>query len=150
MNWRVTVGSREVRVDLARLPDLRQVQPGVYSMLRDGRSLLFRVAPVNGAVVVDVEGREYRVEARDPRAGGRHGRHTLGEGRQNIIAPMPGKVMRVLVAEGDSVQPGQGLAVVEAMKMQNEVRAPREGRVVSLRAKPGDAVTAGAVLLVLE
>ena len=150
MNWRVTVGSREVRVDLARLPDLRQVQPGVYSMLRDGRSLLFRVAPVNGAVVVDVEGREYRVEARDPRAGGRHGRHTLGEGRQNIIAPMPGKVMRVLVAEGDSVQPGQGLAVVEAMKMQNEIRAPKDGRVTAIRVAEGAAVAGGETLAEVE
>lgn len=150
MNWRVSVGDRQVQVDLAKLPDVREVEPGVYSVLQDGRSLLFRVAPVDGAVLVDVEGREYKVQARDPRAGGRRGRHTLGEGRQNICAPMPGKVVRVLVTDGDAVQHGQGLAVVEAMKMQNEVRSPREGRVVAVRAKAGDTVTAGAVLATIE
>jgi biotin carboxyl carrier protein len=150
MNWRVVVGDREIPIDLAKLPDLREVEPGVYSVLLDGRSLLFRVAPVEGAVLVNVKGREYRVEARDPRAGARHGRHTLGEGRQNICAPMPGKVIRVLAAEGDAVQHGQGLAVVEAMKMQNEVKAPRDGRVIAIRAKAGDAVTAGAVLVTIE
>lgn len=150
MNWRVVVGDREIPIDLAKLPDMREVEPGVYSVLQDGRSFLFRVAPVNGAVLVSVAGRDYKVVASDPRAGGRHGRHTLGEGRQNIGAPMPGKVIRVLVAEGDAVQHGQGLAVVEAMKMQNEVRAPRDGRVVAIKAKAGDAVTAGAVLLTIE
>ncbi len=150
MNWRVSVGDREIPVDLAKLPDLREVEPGVYSVLQDGHSFLFRVAPVNGAVVVDVKGREYKVEARDPRAGGRRGRHTLGEGRQNISAPMPGKVVRVLVVEGDQVQSGHGLAVVEAMKMQNEVKAPREGRIVAVRAKAGDTVAAGAVLVTIE
>jgi biotin carboxyl carrier protein len=150
MNWRVSVGDREIPIDLAKLPDLREVEPGVYSVLQDGRSLLFRVAPINGAVLVTVNGEEYKVEARDPRAAGRHGRHTIGEGRQNICAPMPGKVVRMLVGEGDAVQHGQGLAVVEAMKMQNEVRAPRDGKVVAMKAKPGDAVTAGAVLLVIE
>jgi len=150
VNWRVAVGDREIKVDLAKLPDVREVEPGVYSVLQDGRSLVFRVAPINGAVLVDVEGREYKIEARDPRAGGRHGRHTIGEGRQNICAAMPGKVVRVLVAEGDAVTPGHGLAVVEAMKMQNEVKAPREGKVVAVRVKPGETVTAGAVLVTIE
>jgi len=150
MNWRVAVGDREIPVDLAKLPELKEVEPGVYSVLLDGRSLVFRVAPMNGAVLVDVEGHEYKVEARDPRAAGRHGRHTVGEGRQNIFAPMPGKVIRMLVSEGDQVHTGQGLAVVEAMKMQNEVKAPRDGRIVAIRAKAGDTVTAGAVLVTME
>lgn len=150
MNWRVAVGNREIQVDLAKLPELKEVEPGIYSVLLDGRSLVFRVAPVNGAVLVDVNGREYKVEARDPRAAGRHGRHTVGEGRQNISAPMPGKLIRLLVGEGDAVHAGQGLAVVEAMKMQNEVKAPREGRIVAVRAKAGDTVTAGAVLVTIE
>ena len=150
MNWRVAVGDREIKVDLAKLPDVREVEPGVYSVLLDGRSLVFRVAPMNGAVLVDVAGREYKVEARDPRAGGRHGRHTIGEGRQNICAPMPGKVVRVLVADDETVNAGQGLAVVEAMKMQNEVRAPRAGKVVGIRVKPGETVNAGAVLVTIE
>jgi len=56
---------------------------------------------------------------------------------------MPGKVVRVLVAEGDTVEAGQGLLVVEAMKMQNEIKAPRSGRVVALAAREGATVAAG-------
>ena len=72
------------------------------------------------------------------------------EGRQNVTAPMPGKVVRLLVADGDSVQAGQGIAVVEAMKMQNEMKAPRSGRVAALAVHEGDTVGAGAVLAVIE
>jgi biotin carboxyl carrier protein len=59
---------------------------------------------------------------------------------------MPGKVVRVLVAVGDEVAAGQGLLVVEAMKMQNEMKAPRPGKVLSLSAAEGSTVTAGEVL----
>ncbi len=63
---------------------------------------------------------------------------------------MPGKVIRILVKEGDDVEAGQGLAVVEAMKMQNELKALRAGRVVRVPAKDGDTVGAGDVLVTLE
>ncbi|HSB13592.1 MAG TPA: acetyl-CoA carboxylase biotin carboxyl carrier protein subunit, partial [Bryobacteraceae bacterium] len=65
-------------------------------------------------------------------------------------APMPGKVVRVLAAEGDLVEAGQGLLVVEAMKMQNEVKAPKAGRVAALAAREGGTVAAGDVLAVIE
>jgi biotin carboxyl carrier protein len=68
------------------------------------------------------------------------------EGRQEILAPMPGKIVRVLVAVGESVEAGQGLLVVEAMKMQNEIRSPKNGKVERLLAKEGQAVNAGEVL----
>jgi biotin carboxyl carrier protein len=63
---------------------------------------------------------------------------------------MPGKVVRVLVREGDEVEEGQGLVVVEAMKMENEIPAPRAGRVSAVKARPGLAVEAGATLVVVE
>jgi biotin carboxyl carrier protein len=63
---------------------------------------------------------------------------------------MPGKVVRVLVAAGDPVEAGQGIAVVEAMKMQNEMKAPRAGKVLSVPAKEGDTVAAGEVLATIE
>ena len=63
---------------------------------------------------------------------------------------MPGKVLAVHVSEGDRVRRDQGLLIVEAMKMQNELRAPRDGVVAALRAKVGDAVAAGATLAVIE
>jgi biotin carboxyl carrier protein len=69
---------------------------------------------------------------------------------QDVKAPMPGKVIRLLVREGDEVQAGQGLAVVEAMKMQNELKALRAGRVLRVAVKDGATVGAGDVLVTLE
>ncbi len=97
-----------------------------------------------------VNGAPMAVELFDPRASRpRHG-SAAGRGRLNIAAPMPGKVVRVLVSQGDAVEEGQGLVVVEAMKMQNEMKSPKAGRVVEVRAKPDSAVGAGEVLMVVE
>ena len=99
---------------------------------------------------IRVNGRALSVEVFDPRdmrsrtAGG------AGEGRQNVAAMMPGKVVRVLVAPGDAVEAGQGLVVVEAMKMQNEMKSPKAGRVIEVKAKPDQTVFAGEVLVVIE
>ena len=71
-------------------------------------------------------------------------------GSAKIVAPMPGKVVRVLVEVGAVVEAGAGIMVVEAMKMQNEMKAPKSGTVVSLNAAPGETVNAGAVLAVIE
>jgi biotin carboxyl carrier protein len=67
-----------------------------------------------------------------------------------VLAPMPGKVVRVLVEEGQEVEAGAGLVVVEAMKMQNELKSPKKGTVAELRARPGATVNAGDVLAVVE
>ena len=75
---------------------------------------------------------------------------SVSRGRLEVAAPMPGKVVRLLVAAGDAVDLGQGLIVVEAMKMQNEIKARKAGRVVEVRTKPDAAVTAGEILLVVE
>ena len=75
---------------------------------------------------------------------------TRVSGPARIAAPMPGKLVRVLVSPGQDVQAGQGLVVVEAMKMENEIRAPRSGRVKDLPAREGQAVEAGALLVVVE
>ena len=71
-------------------------------------------------------------------------------GPANVTAPMPGKIVRLLVAPGDEVAAGQGLVVMEAMKMENELRAPRAGRVQSVAAREGQAVETGALLVVIE
>ncbi len=91
------------------------------------------------------------MEVTDPRVwrGRRHGALEV-EGRQQVTAPMPGKVVRVLVSEGDAVEAGQGLLVVEAMKMQNEIRSPKNGKVEKLLAREGLAVNAGDVLAWVE
>jgi biotin carboxyl carrier protein len=72
------------------------------------------------------------------------------QGRQRVSVPMPGKVMAVLVSEGDVVEKGQGLVIVEAMKMENEVRSPSAGTVKDIRVKAGDTVVGGAVLVIVE
>src|SRR5262249_33946117 len=120
------------------------------SVVLGGRSLEVRLLREPQGWSAEVEGRRFQVEARDPRNASPRSKTALGAGRRNISAPMPGKVIRVLVQEGDRVAAGQGLGVVEAMKMQNEMKASRPGRVVSVLAKPGNTIGAGDTLVVLE
>ena len=72
------------------------------------------------------------------------------EGSQSVIAPMPGKVVRLLVKAGEAVEAGKGILVVEAMKMQNEVRSPKSGKIERLLVSEGQAVSAGEVLAVVS
>jgi biotin carboxyl carrier protein len=122
-------------------------EPGVYSILMNGRSYDARVEEAPGGIlVVVIDGFRFEVEVRDPRRrAGRPGAKGV-DGVQSLTAPMPGKVVRVLVNTGDAVEAGQGLVVVEAMKMQNEIKAPRPGRVLALPAREGATVAAGEVL----
>ena len=84
------------------------------------------------------------------RFGGRGAQAAQAVGTQQVVAPMPGKVLRVLVKPGDQVKARQGLVVVEAMKMENELRSPKDGRVVSVPAIEGMSVEAGRLLVVVE
>ena len=126
--------------------DVEVPEPGVYSVLIDGRSYEARVEETAAALVVVIDGRRFEIEARDPRRFSRKGGATGSDGVQAIAAPMPGKIVRVLVQVGDEVAAGQGLLVVEAMKMQNEMKAARAGKVLSMTASEGATVTAGEVL----
>ena len=73
-----------------------------------------------------------------------------GHGEQAVVAPMPGRVVRLLVQPGDEVAARQGVVVVEAMKMENELRSPKAGRVKEVNVAPGASVEAGRVLLIVE
>ena len=100
---------------------------------------------------VTIHGRNHEVKIIDPkrlRSGQNSDRHHHGVAE--ILAPMPGKVVRVQTEAGASVEKGEGVVVVEAMKMQNEMKAPRAGVVVSIKVSPGDTVNAGDVLAVVE
>ena len=102
-------------------------EPGVYTILLDGRSYDAFVEDTPAGMVVSIEGHRFEIEARDPR---RWSRKSVGGGAaavQSILSPMPGKVIRVLAAPGDEVISGQGIVVVEAMKMQNELKSNRDG-----------------------
>jgi len=150
MKWQVVVDGRTMEIDSQQLASVRQVEAGVYSVLLDGTSYEIRIQPSLEGLTASVAGRRFAVEVRDPRDASRGSRASIGSGRQNVTAPMPGKVIRILVDTGDVVETAQGLVVVEAMKMQNELKATRPGRVVEIRARNGETVGAGDVLLVLE
>ena len=140
----VTIAGRRVDADAIR------VLPGVYSILLDGRSVEVVAEESANGILLRAEGREYLVEIFDPRSWrrGRGGGMEL-EGRQQIVAPMPGKIVRVLSAVGQAVKAGEGLLVIEAMKMQNEMRSPKSGTVEKL-AREGQTVNAGEVLAVVS
>lgn len=133
-----------------RRADVEQPEPGVYSVLMDGRNYEARVEVNPGGMVVIIDGERFEVEVHDPRQFRRRDGQRGAEGLQRVLAPMPGKVVRVLVKAGDEVAAGQGLMVMEAMKMQNEMRAPQAGRVVSVPVAEGATVAAGDVLATLE
>lgn len=132
--------------------DVVEVEPGVFSVLTQGRSLEVRLDPggVDQSSVAHVDGRRVEIEVRDPRKYSRRGAGGAADGPQNIQAQMPGKIVEVMVEAGDSVETGQPLLVVEAMKMQNEVRAPKAGVVAQVLVTPGDAVAAGQAMLRVE
>jgi biotin carboxyl carrier protein len=150
MKWQVVVDGRAIEIDSQQLDSVLPVEPGVYSVLLDGASYEIRIQPSPEGLTASVADQRFAVEVRNPRDASRSSRATIGSGRQNVTAPMPGKVVRVLVATGDLVETSQGLVVVEAMKMQNELKAARPGRVIEIRAREGETVGAGDILVVLE
>jgi biotin carboxyl carrier protein len=128
-----------------------RILPGTYSILLGGCSLEATVEETAGGLLVHVAGREFHVEITDPRSWRRRrGGGIELEGRQHVTAPMPGKIVSVLAAPGHKVEAGQGLLVIEAMKMQNEIRSPKSGTVERLLAKEGQTVSAGEILAVIS
>ena len=144
--WRISLDGTELDTSVV------EVAPNTFSVLLHGESHQIRIAPrTDGTLILHSGLAEYHAEVTDSRLwrGRKHGAITA-EGRQQITAPMPGKVVRVLVSEGDAVEAGQGLLVVEAMKMQNEIRSPKDGKVEKLLAKENQPVNAGDVLAWVE
>jgi biotin carboxyl carrier protein len=132
--------------------DAVQISPNVVSVMLGGQSFEIHVSrSADGTLNLQCGPHEFSADIIDPRAwrGRKHGAVEV-EGRQEIPAPMPGKVVRLLVAVGDAVEAGQGLLVVEAMKMQNEIRSPKSGKVERLLVKEGQNVNAGEVLAWVE
>ena len=141
--------------------DAKRVGDAGWSLLLQGegdahpvRSIDAAIAARNGNGELDVHvgGRAVPLVIREGSSRPRHtgGGGQAGGGPQRVTAPMPGKIVRVLVKPGDEVQSRQGLVVVEAMKMENELRAARDGRVRDVAVVEGQSVEAGAVLVVVE
>ena len=133
---------------------LNESRDGNLLFVDEGRVFACRVdgrMESGSELEVTVGARRYAITLIDPKrlrsalGGGGH-----GEGSARIAAPMPGKVVRVLVAAGQQVAAGDGILVVEAMKMQNEMKSPKSGTVVSLNVSAGATVNGGDLLAVIE
>ncbi len=145
-DWvRVQLAGKSFEVDVAQLSE------SSFSLILEGCSYDVTVNPHPEGFQVFVDGVGFQVDLQDPRQ-----RSPFSSGRSEttgsmaVSTPMPGKVIKVLVSEGESVRRGQGLVVVEAMKMQNELLSPKEGQVNHINVSEGQAVNAGEPLVVVE
>ncbi|MBZ5652755.1 MAG: hypothetical protein LAO18_19980 [Acidobacteriia bacterium] len=143
--WRCLVGGREVEIDAVL------AQPEVLSILIEGKAWQIRRERLASGLRIWVGDHSYGAEVSDPRSlRNRKVRGDAGKGPRHLVAPMPGKVVRFLVGENSPVEAGQGVVVVEAMKMQNEIKSPKKGTVLKLSVSEGAAVIAGDVLAIVE
>jgi len=123
----------------------------VLSIVIDGQAWEVKRERVGGDMHLMIAGERYAAEVRDPRSfRGRKAEGAGTEGPKKLVSPMPGKVVRVLVPELGEVEAGQGVVVVEAMKMQNEIKSPKKGKVTKILAVEGAAVNAGDALAIVE
>jgi biotin carboxyl carrier protein len=165
MKFVATVGSRTAVIDVTEENgryrvtlddqvwdvDARLTAQGIASLLIDGVSHVADVDDDGGACIVEIGGETYSIQVEEQTryiirtragAGGAGSGHT-------IKAPLPGKVTHVAVRAGDVVAPGQAVVVIEAMKMENELRATASGTVRDVRVSAGQAVNAGDVLVII-
>lgn len=142
--WLCRLDGREIEVDavLAR--------PDVLSLRIGNRAYEVKCERVSGDTHFWVGSARFAAEVRDPRSLRSRTRTVDDSGPRKITAPMPGKVVRVLVSEGDEVEAGAGVLVVEAMKMQNEIKSPKKGTVQKILVSEGAAVNSCDVLAIVE
>jgi biotin carboxyl carrier protein len=164
MLYDVTIDGKNYRLDLNRVDgrwtcrlDGRDVE--VEAVLARPDVLSLRIGNVAYEVKSErlvndlylwVGSSRFAVELRDPRSLRGRLRTRDEQGPKKITAPMPGKVVRLLLHEGDEVEVGSGVAVVEAMKMQNEIKSPKKGTIKKILVGEGAAVNAGDVLSIVE
>lgn len=140
--WSSRLDGREIFVDAER------IDANTLSLLRNGESFAVRRVPDAGLFL---RGRYYKVSVCDRRSWRGRDQGGRGEGgAENLKATMPGKVVRLLARQGEKVVRNQGILVIEAMKMQNEIRSPKAGVLKRLLAEPGRNVNAGEVLAIVE
>jgi biotin carboxyl carrier protein len=154
----VDLRSSEFAVDDRRYEvEAQEIGAGEYLLKLGNKIYECRVEAKHGSVAgsglfeVVVRGHTYEVNLVDPkrlRSGQASSAHHAGAAE--IVSPMPGKIVRVLVESGANVEAGAGVIVVEAMKMQNEMKSPKAGVVVAINASEGSTVNAGDVLAVIE
>jgi biotin carboxyl carrier protein len=143
--WKCHLNGKEIEIDavLAR--------PNVLSLIVNGASYEIRRELAGTDLNIWVENEAFKAELRNPRSlRGRRAAGEAGAGPQKIVAPMPGRIVRVMATAGDEVDAGQGLLVIEAMKMQNELKSKRKGIVKQIMVSEGATVSAGDVLALVE
>jgi biotin carboxyl carrier protein len=143
-SWSCRLDGREVDVEsiLAR--------PGVLSLRIGNVAYEVKSERLAEGLYISVGSTRFAVELRDPRSLRGRSRAADDHGPRKIAASMPGKVVRLLLREGDEVEAGGGIAVVEAMKMQNEIKSPKKGTIQKILVGEGAAVNAGDVLAIVE
>jgi pyruvate carboxylase subunit B len=166
MKYTVTVNGSEIVVDLdgenvlldgaavhVRLAEADGSPERILTLGDDVHRVFVRPGDTRGRYTLWVDGFRFEVEALDERSRAIRelsAATTVPKGPAPLVAPMPGMIVRINVNEGDVVKPGQGLVVMEAMKMENELRAPAGGAVRRVLVAPGTAVEKGALLLEME
>jgi biotin carboxyl carrier protein len=142
--WSCRLDGREIEVDavLAR--------PDVLSLRIGNKAYEVKCERVPNDVHIWVGSHRFAPEVRDPRSLRSRTRTVDEHGPKRLTAPMPGKVVRILLAQGAEVEAGAGVMVVEAMKMQNEVKSPKKGTIQKILVSEGAAVNAGDVLAIVE
>jgi biotin carboxyl carrier protein len=164
MRYEVNIGGKNYQLELGRDAsrwscrldgleievDAIAVQPGVLSLRVDHESYEVKCEPTADDIQVWIGGQCYAAEVRDPRSLRGRARAADHHGPRKLTAPMPGKIVRVLAREGSEVDAGAGVVVVEAMKMQNEIKSPKKGTVQKILVNEGTAVNAGDVLAIIE
>ncbi len=143
----ITVDGEVINVDMLQMQDTT-----MYSTIIDGRSHDVRMSEGDGTYIVQLSGEIFEVVVEDERTrrlAGLKSSAAAITGEAVIKAPMPGVVVEVSVAEGQDVEKGNIVIILESMKMQNEFKAPRSGKVHSVRVLPGDKVEQNEVLLTI-
>ena len=142
--WKCRLDGRDIEVDAVL------TRPDVISLRLGNKAYEVKCERVGSDLHLWVGSLRYAAEVRDPRSLRSRVRALDEQGARKLIAPMPGKVVRILVSQGAEVQAGAGVLVVEAMKMQNEVKSPKKGTIQKIVVTEGAAVNAGDVLAIVE
>jgi len=144
--WLCKVDDQEIEVDAAL------TARDVLSVLVGGKAYeVKRERSLQGDLHMIIGSARYAVDVQDPRSlRTRRGAAGTESGPRKVTAPMPGKIVRILVAEKDEVKAGQGIIVMEAMKMQNELKSPKDGRVQKILTSEGSTVNPGDTLAIIE
>ena len=142
--FRVTVGDQEIAIDALKLSDY------LLNISANGKQKRVFVAESGNKTYVHIDGMVFAFDDADAVSNARGATHSASGAAGAITSPMPGNLIKLMVSEGDKVTEGQPLVIVEAMKMENEIRSPANGIVKKVRYSVGDLVDAGVPIVELE